>query len=90
MGANLGAMAFHGQYYRRKFGKLGIVVLAGKPNVGKSKDIMTALHMASSLQYFFAKVDILFWIYVRIMIITFACSLQSSFANLCSTKLELR
>ena len=59
MGANLGAMAFHGQYYRRKFGKLGIVVLAGKPNVGKSKEIMTALHMSSSLQYFFAKVDIL-------------------------------
>ena len=58
MGANLGAMAFHGQYYRRKFGKLGIVVLAGKPNVGKSKEIMTALHCSSSLQYFFAKVDI--------------------------------
>ena len=58
MGANLGAMAFHGQHYRRKFGKLGIVVLAGKPNVGKSKEIMTALHCSSSLQYFFAKVDI--------------------------------
>ena len=58
MGANLGAMAWHGQYFRRKFGKLGIVVLAGKPNIGKSKKIMTALHMSSSLQYFFAKVGV--------------------------------
>ena len=58
MGANLGAMAWHGQNFRRKFGKLGIVVLAGKPNIGKSKEIMTALHMSSSLQYFFAKVGV--------------------------------
>ena len=50
-------MNWHGQYFRGKFGKLGIVVLVGKPNIGKSKEIMTALHMSSSLQYFFAKVS---------------------------------
>ena len=51
--------AWHGQWYRRMFGKLGIVVIVGKPNIGKSKEIMTALHMSSSQLFFFAKVNLL-------------------------------
>ena len=52
--ANVAHMTFSGPFFRAIWGKLGFVCLAGPPNIGKTKEIRSALHFSSSDQYFFA------------------------------------
>ena len=52
--ANVGHLAFHGPVFRAIWAKLGFVCLAGPPNIAKTKEIKSAMHLASSDQYFFA------------------------------------
>ena len=57
--ANIAHLTFHGMMFREIWGKLGMICVAGRPNMAKTKDIMSALHMASSRQFFYAmKVDL--------------------------------
>ena len=37
--ANIAMMTFHAAMIRAKFGKLGMVCIAGAPNVGKTKEL---------------------------------------------------
>ena len=52
-GANIAMMTFHGGIIRANFDKMGMVCIAGPPNVGKTKELKVAMHMASSDNYFF-------------------------------------
>ena len=52
-GANIAMMTFHGGIIRTNFDKMGMVCIAGAPNVGKTKELKVAMHMASSDNYFF-------------------------------------
>ena len=52
--ANVAHLTFHGSIIRTIWGKLGFICLAGPPNIAKTKEIRSALHFASSDQYFFA------------------------------------
>ena len=52
--ANIAHLTFHGMMFREIWGKLGMICVAGKPNMAKTKEIMSALHMASSRQFFYA------------------------------------
>jgi hypothetical protein len=38
-GANIAMMTFHAGMIRAKFDKLGMVCIAGAPNVGKTKEL---------------------------------------------------
>ena len=51
---NIAHLAFHATMFREIWGKLGMVCVAGQPNMAKTKDVLSALHMASDLQYFYA------------------------------------
>ena len=53
-GPNIAIMTFHSAWYRETFGKLGMVCLAGPPNIAKTNSLKVALHMGSSLNYFFS------------------------------------
>ena len=46
-------MSFHA-WYREKFGKLGMICIAGPPNIAKTSSLKVAMHMASSPNYFFS------------------------------------
>ena len=52
--SNIGLMTFHAPWFREKFGKLGMVCIAGPPNVAKTSSLKVAMHMASSPNYFFS------------------------------------
>ena len=52
--ANIGMMTFHTPWYRAKFGKLGMICIAGTPNIAKTNSLKVAMHMASSSNYFFS------------------------------------
>ena len=43
-GANLGHMTFHAWVFRKIFGKLGMIVVAGAPKLAKTKVILQILH----------------------------------------------
>ena len=47
-------MTFHGKWFREKFGKLGMVCIAGPPNIAKTSSLKVAMHLASSSSYFFS------------------------------------
>jgi hypothetical protein len=47
-------MTFHAAWYREKFGKLGMICIAGPPNIAKTSSLKVAMHMASSSNYFFS------------------------------------
>ena len=49
---NIAHLTFHGMFFREYWGKLGVICVAGKPNMAKTKEIMGALHMSSSRQFF--------------------------------------
>ena len=51
---NIAHLTFHGMMFRELWGKLGMICVAGKPNMAKTKEIMSALHMSSSRQFFYA------------------------------------
>ena len=51
---NIAHLTFHGMFFREVWGKLGMICVAGKPNMAKTKEIMGALHMSSSRQFFYA------------------------------------
>ena len=58
---NIAMMTFHAAWFRGKFDKLGMVCIAGPPNIAKTNSLKVAMHMASSLNYFFSmKVLVLF------------------------------
>ena len=38
-GANIGLMTWHAGILRAKFDKLGMIAIAGPPNVGKTKEL---------------------------------------------------
>ena len=52
--ANIAMMTFHAPWFRAKFSKLGMVCLAGPPNIAKTNSLKVAMHMASSSNYFFS------------------------------------
>ena len=52
--ANIAMMTFHAAWFREKFGKLGMVCIAGPPNIAKTNSLKVAMHMASSSNYFFS------------------------------------
>lgn len=54
MSANIAHLTFHGMMFREWWEKLGMICVAGKPNMAKTKEIMCALHMSSSRQFFYA------------------------------------
>ena len=51
---NIAHLTFHGMFFREIWGKLGMICVAGKPNMAKTKEIMGALHMSSSREFFYA------------------------------------
>ena len=51
--ANIAHLTFHGMMFREICWKLGMICVAGKPNMVKTKEILSALHMSSSRQFFF-------------------------------------
>ena len=53
-GASLALLSFHAPMFRGLFGKLGMPCIVGSPNMSKTKEIKSAMHMASSHQYLFA------------------------------------
>ena len=52
--ANIAHLTFHGMFFREVWGKLGLICVAGKPNMAKTKEILSALHMSSSRLLFYA------------------------------------
>ena len=54
VGASLGILSFLAPLFRSKFGKLGMPCIVGDANMSKTKEIKSAMHMASSDQYLFA------------------------------------
>ena len=50
---NIAHLTFHAMMFREIWGKLGMICVAGQPNMSKTKEVLCALHMASSLQYFY-------------------------------------
>ena len=51
---NIAHLCFHAVMFREWYGKLGMICVAGSPNMAKTKDVLSALHMGSSIQYFYA------------------------------------
>ena len=53
-GPSLAILSFHAPMFRGMSGKLGMPCLVGSPNMAKTKEIKSAMHMASSHKYLFA------------------------------------
>ena len=53
-GPSLAIMSFHAPMFRGLYGKLGMPCIVGQPNMAKTKEIKSAMHMASSHKYLFA------------------------------------
>ena len=53
-GPSLAILSFMALLFRRWFGKLGMPCIVGDANMAKTKEIKSAMHMASTLAYMFA------------------------------------
>ena len=53
-GASLAILSFQAPMFRSLYGKLGMPCIVGPPNMAKTKEIKSAMHMASSHKYLFA------------------------------------
>ena len=52
--ASIAMMTFNAPWFRAMFDKLGMVCIAGPPNIAKTNSLKIAMHMASSANYFFS------------------------------------
>ena len=44
-GANIALMCWHAPFFRIKYGRLGMICLAGSPNLGKTKELMVSRYL---------------------------------------------
>ena len=60
--ANIAMVTFHAPWFRAVFDKLGMICLAGPPNIAKTNSLKIAMHMASPSNYFFSIKVMIDWI----------------------------
>ena len=53
--------------FRSLYGKLGMPCIVGPPNMAKTKEIKSAMHMASSHKYLFANKVRMDWTHINIL-----------------------